>query len=88
MKGIITFSRLVTANIKSLRTEFVNFALQRNINLSAGFCQQWGSKKRHRKIKLHLNLDIMADPKIEEILAPLRACVKEQVIIIIYIFRL
>lgn len=36
----------------------------------------WGSKKAHRKVKLHF---IMADPKTEEILAPLRFLVKEQV---------
>jgi hypothetical protein len=41
---------------------------------------KWGSKKSHRKIKLQLNqLQAMADPKIEEILAPLRKIVKEQV---------
>ncbi|XP_026323718.1 glycine--tRNA ligase [Hyposmocoma kahamanoa] len=42
--------------------------------------QQWGSNKTHRKIKIPNPLRdiIMADPKIEEILAPLRAAVKEQ----------
>lgn len=45
--------------------------------------QKWGSKKKNREIKLHFPLDTMADPKIEEILAPLRAKVKEQVKIII-----
>ncbi|XP_063633791.1 glycine--tRNA ligase [Cydia splendana] len=42
--------------------------------------QQWGSNKVHRKIKIPnpLREIIMADPKIEEILAPLRASVKEQ----------
>lgn len=41
---------------------------------------QWGSNKLHRKIKIPnpLREIIMADPKIEEILAPLRASVKEQ----------
>lgn len=39
----------------------------------------WGTKKPHRKVKLQVPIDIMADPKIEEILAPLRASVKEQV---------
>ncbi|KAG8231863.1 hypothetical protein J437_LFUL011768 [Ladona fulva] len=38
----------------------------------------WGSKKKHRHVKLNLFIN-MADPKIEEILAPLRASVKEQV---------
>lgn len=42
--------------------------------------QQWGSKKSHRNIKLNLlKLQNMADPKIEVILAPMRALVKEQV---------
>ncbi|CAG9783314.1 unnamed protein product [Diatraea saccharalis] len=42
--------------------------------------QIWGSSKLHRKIKIPnpLRERIMADPKIEEILAPLRANVKEQ----------
>lgn len=42
--------------------------------------QQWGSNKPHRKIKITnpVREIIMADPKIEEILAPLRALVKEQ----------
>ncbi|RVE55206.1 hypothetical protein evm_000104 [Chilo suppressalis] len=42
--------------------------------------QYWGSNKLHRKIKIPnpLREIIMADPKIEEILAPLRANVKEQ----------
>ena len=46
---------------------------------SVCFNSSWGSKKKHRQVKLHFNLDIMADPKIEAILAPLRAAVKEQV---------
>lgn len=41
---------------------------------------EWGSKKAHRKVKLRLiEYQKMADPKIEEILAPLRQTVKEQV---------
>lgn len=38
----------------------------------------WGSKKHKIKKRLHISSDIMADPKVEEILAPLRAAVKEQ----------
>lgn len=38
----------------------------------------WGSSKSHRKVVLK-DLVAMADPKIEEILAPFRASVKEQV---------
>lgn len=46
--------------------------------------QGWGSKKSHRNIKINqLLLQEMADPKTEEILAPLRASVKEQVSIIL-----
>lgn len=43
-------------------------------------CQQWGKNKKHRDVKLKLYFDSMADPQIEEVLAPLRASVKEQVI--------
>lgn len=38
----------------------------------------WGSKKKHRSIKLDFPFK-MTDPKLEEELAPLRAKVKEQV---------
>lgn len=38
----------------------------------------WGSKKAHRKVKLNFFTN-MSDPKTEEILAPLRLLVKEQV---------
>lgn len=42
----------------------------------------WGSKKLHRKVKLQLiNKEGMADPKVEEVLAPFRLRVKEQVCI-------
>ena len=41
----------------------------------------WGSKKHKSKQKIKIQfINIMADPKIEEILAPFRASVKEQVI--------
>lgn len=40
---------------------------------------QWGKNKKHRNVKLQWYFDNMSDPKIEEILAPLRASVKEQV---------
>jgi len=40
---------------------------------------QWGHNKKNRKLKIPTTEWIMADPKVEEILAPLRAAVKEQV---------
>lgn len=39
----------------------------------------WGSLKKHRQVKLLFGSKEMADPKIEQALAPLRARVKEQV---------
>lgn len=48
---------------------------------------KWGTTKKDRKVKIQILQD-MSDPKIEEILSPLRDSVKEQVntiwIIIIY----
>lgn len=41
---------------------------------------KWGTNKAHRDIKLKL-VQMMADPKIEAELAPLREKVKEQVIL-------
>jgi hypothetical protein len=44
------------------------------------YLSDWGSNKKHRAIKLSfIRENIMADPKTEEILAPFRASVKEQV---------
>lgn len=62
-----------------------NHLKQKARNFSVTFSQfktnpDWGSKKAHRNIKIQqLLLQEMSDPKIEEILAPLRAAVKEQV---------
>lgn len=53
---------------REFRTSFCRFAQQSN----------WGSNKKFRAVKLNFPLD-MTDPKIEEVLAPLRANVKEQV---------
>lgn len=39
----------------------------------------WGTNKQHRKIKLFFQQTAMADPRTEEILAPLRLNVKSQV---------
>lgn len=39
---------------------------------------KWGTTKKNRKLKIQITQD-MADPKIEEILSPLRDGVKEQV---------
>ncbi|KAH1013642.1 hypothetical protein HUJ04_002607 [Dendroctonus ponderosae] len=38
----------------------------------------WGKNKKSRKVKLNLYFDTMGDPQIEQVLAPLRASVKEQ----------
>lgn len=45
---------------------------------SRQFGTQWGTRKKNRAVPLKI-VSAMADPKIEEILAPLRSAVKEQV---------
>lgn len=47
--------------------------------------RQWGKNKKHRNVRLNLYFDSMADPKVEEALAPLRASVKEQVAFRLYL---
>lgn len=47
-------------------------------NKKSKLADNWGSKKAHRKVKLNFFTN-MSDPKTEEILAPLRFLVKEQV---------
>lgn len=55
-----------------------DFSQNRQLNKSNS---SWGSNKKHRNIKIQSQLIAeMADPIIEEKLAPLRAAVKEQVI--------
>lgn len=44
----------------------------------------WGSNKLHRRVKLFFKLNAMADPKVEDVLAPLRASVKAQVRVMFY----
>lgn len=58
-----------------------NFVRRNWICISSTSCNQWGSKTKvkHRNIKLQLFRESMADPQVEEVLAPLRASVKEQV---------
>jgi hypothetical protein len=64
--------------------------LSKDCIISRSFCtssfvaQKWGTKKQHRNVKLQSYFDSMADPKMEEILAPLRASVKEQVGFVIF----
>lgn len=76
------------------RIQFVNKPIKkglpgvlksRNFSVTTYLHQQydqkthWGTNKKHRKVKLNVYFDTMADPQIEQILAPLRASVKEQV---------
>lgn len=64
--------------------KFVNkpiFSVPAVRNLSVSTCDrksEWGKNKANRKIKLNLFYADMGDPQIEEVLAPLRASVKEQ----------
>lgn len=61
---------------------FSNFLLTelpvRNVVTTASLLDfsRWGTKKANKKLKIALALD-MTDPKVEEVLAPLRANVKE-----------
>ena len=70
-RAVSTFARR-KANFSACQQHL--FSTHRTPDASA-----WGSKKSNRSVKLNFNLAIMADPKIEQILAPLRASVKEQV---------
>lgn len=61
---------------------YTNSVFKRSITLlNCVNQQQWGKNKKHRNVQLNLYFDSMADPKIEATLAPLRANVKEQVIL-------
>lgn len=75
-KSIVKFSEVLWNTNQNLLKIRENISLTRKHETDSS----WGSKKAHRKIKLKLiALQNMADPKIEEILEPLRQQVKEQV---------
>lgn len=57
----------------------VNFLAARQLNCACISQQKWGTNKKHRNIDVKLYFQEMANPQTEEVLAPLRANVKEQV---------
>ena len=83
------FNNLVNySGIKLKSSEYQLIQNTRHLSITFQYfnkkAKDWGSKKAHRSIKIQqLLLQEMADPKTEEILAPLRAVVKEQVSIIL-----
>ncbi|XP_072396702.1 glycine--tRNA ligase [Diabrotica undecimpunctata] len=81
MKLISILRRLAILNCdilqNSIKKECKEVATVRTFYISPS-AEQWGKNKKHRNIKLNLYFDAMADPQIEEVLAPLRASVKEQ----------
>lgn len=62
-----------------------HFITKRSICITDSYQNKWGTKKKHRNVLINLQFNAMADPKIEEVLAPLRANVKEQVLFFIHI---
>lgn len=76
---IVKYSEIVwNINQNILKTPTRVFSLSHKVCDSNK--SEWGSKKKHRKVNLQLlEYQKMSDPKIEEILAPLRHSVKEQV---------
>ncbi|KZS14907.1 Glycine--tRNA ligase [Daphnia magna] len=79
----VVFSRKLIYN-HSCTGKAVPFLITRKFQVLSSLRSQheapaWGSKKHKNKQKFKIQyINIMADPKIEEILAPFRAAVKEQ----------
>lgn len=80
-------SRLQCLNLKLLVFKHT-FILARKNTISTylyfGICRyskliNWGTKKSNTNVKIIFYPEGMADPQIEQILAPLRAAVKKQV---------
>lgn len=84
----VVFSRKLICN-HSCTGKAVPFLITRKLQVLSSLRSQheapaWGSKKHKNKQKFKIQyINIMADPKIEEILAPFRAAVKEQVIFLL-----
>lgn len=81
----VVFSRKLLCN-HTCTGKIVPFLIKRELQILSSLRSQqeapaWGSKKHKNKQKLKIQfINIMADPKIEKILAPFRAAVKEQVV--------
>lgn len=80
-----TMSRLQYMNLKSI---FSKVTLVQKLRTPARLIassryysklSSWGTKKSATHVKITYYPEGMADPKVEEILAPLRAAVKKQV---------
>jgi hypothetical protein len=80
----LVFSRKFLGT-QSCTTKIKPFLFSRKLHVLSSLRSQkqapaWGSKRHKDKQKLKIQfINIMADPKIEEVLAPFRASVKEQV---------
>lgn len=80
----LVFSRKFLGT-QSCTTKIKPFLFTRKLHVLSSLRSQkqapaWGSKRHKDKQKLKIQfINIMADPKIEEVLAPFRASVKEQV---------
>lgn len=81
----LVFSRKLLCH-QSCTNKIKPFLISRKLYVPSSLRSQqevpaWGSKRHKNKQKLKIQfINIMADPKIEEVLAPFRASVKEQVI--------
>lgn len=81
-----TMSRLQCLNLKSVLKQIIVTAgksgIQACLSVSTRHylkLSNWGSKKSATHVKLVYFPEGMADPQVEQILAPLRAAVKKQV---------
>lgn len=80
MNKIVFFTLICKTSKQLIHKSVICVNFQRNFQSFPTLLQhKWGSKKKNRQIKLNFIPDTMTDPKTEEILAPLRAQVKEQV---------
>ncbi|XP_056644958.1 glycine--tRNA ligase [Diorhabda sublineata] len=81
MKLYLTLNRVATSSFSDILKHCIGKKYQNFVTRTfyiSPSSHQWGKNKKHRNIKLNTYFDTMADPKMEEILAPLRASVKEQ----------
>ena len=81
----LVFSRKLLCH-QSCTNKIKPFLISRKLYVPSSLRSQqevpaWGSKRHKNKQKLKIQfINMMTDPKIEEVLAPFRASVKEQVI--------
>lgn len=72
------FCRRATRDLREPNSVYKRIFREFTVTVRLADFSKWGTTKKNRKLKIQITQN-MSDPKMEEILSPLRDSVKEQV---------